>query len=212
MSLRPRRVSCPLLAFAAILVLASAARAQTVSASRCAAAKTRCVAGKTHVCGVAGVRGLFSCYERAFSRSKPLDPECVTLTVTEIRECFRQAEKRSDCLTTGDADPMQGRITALVEAVVQDLHPAYPALVTDRCLVRQLKTVGEAVAAKLGCFDDAFKQTPVPACLALPQNTLAYAWTKLGDTRDCAMLPDSVAIEGLADDFVADVIVALDPQ
>ena len=117
-----------------------------------------------------------------------------------------------DFATIGDADAMQAKIMTFVDDVVQQLHPAYPALVTDRCLVKKLHTVGDATAAKLGCFDEAFKLTPIPNCLALPQNTLTYTWNKLEDTLYCSMVEDSTNLEAMTDDFVADIIASLDPQ
>jgi hypothetical protein len=197
-----------------LLAVGPVAEAQTVTVNRCAGTKTRCVMGKTHVCGVAGVRGVLKCYQRADLRTSPVDPECLSLAVSELRDCFRDAERRlGDCLTWGDSATVQAKIDAFARDVVRDLDPN-PKPNSNPCTVGKMKAVAEATAAKLGCFEDAFKRPPGtvdPACLAAPSSHLAYVWSRVEDNGGCLTTADLVLLEAKVDAFVADMIAALDP-
>ncbi len=215
MTLRKIKDGCSVVALTAVLLAVGLeAQAQTVTPNRCAGAKTRCVMGKTHVCGVAGVRGVLKCFQRADILASPVDPECLSLTVSEIRECFRDAERRiGGCLTVGDAASVQAKIDAFARDVVRDLDPN-PKPNSNRCTVGKMKAVAEATAAKLSCFDEAFKRASgrvEPSCLAEPSSHLAYIWSRVEDNGGCLTTADLAALEDKIDVFVADMVVTLDP-
>ena len=213
MTLPPTKITWTVAALAALLAFGSSAGAQTVTASRCAAAKARCVMGKTHRCGVVGVRGQLKCHQNADIRSSPVDPECLKLAVDELRECFWYAEQRGDCLTTSDPAPHQAAIDAFVADVVGDLNPGYPTLITNRCLVGKLEAVGEGVFDKLDCFKEAFRLGgPVDQlCLLEAEGRFAYKFTKLENNGDCLTTGDMAALMDKIDAFVATTVAALDP-
>jgi hypothetical protein len=212
---RSRRTFGSCLVLSAILLLTATAEAtaQTVTVNRCAGAKTRCVMGKTHVCGVAGVRGMLKCYQTAESRSSPVDPECVLLAVNEIRDCFLAAERRlGGCLTVGDADAIQAKIHAFTLDIVQTVDPTHPRPNSNRCAEKKMGAVAEATADKLGCFDEAFKTNGVvsSACLAAPFDHLRYLLGRIETNGGCFSVGERPVLEDKIDAFVADIVVDLD--
>jgi hypothetical protein len=205
---------CLMVSAVLLMTFGSEAMAQTVTVNRCAGAKTRCVMGKTHVCGVAGVRGMLKCYQTAESRSSPVDPECILLAVNEIRECFLVAERRlGGCLTIGDADAIQAKIQAFTLDVVQTVDPTHPRPNSSRCAEKKMGAVAEATADTLGCFEEAFKTNGVVsrACLAVPFGHLEYLWGRIESNGGCPSLGDVQLLEDKIDSFVADIVVDIDP-
>ena len=197
-----------------LLTVAASADAQTVTPNRCAGAKTRCVMGKTHVCGVAGVRGMLKCNQTANSRSSPVDPECVLLAVNEMRDCFRDAEKRlGPCLTVGDTATVQAKINAFTVDIVSDLDPLYPRPNSNKCTQAKLKAVADAAADTLQCFDDAFKEAGhvSAACLGDAPDRLAYLWDRIESNGGCLTIGDLGPVQAKIDAFVADLVASLDP-
>ena len=190
------------------------ASAQTVTVNRCAGAKARCVMGKTHVCGVAGVRGMLKCYQTAEARSSPVDPECILLAVNELRECFLMAERRLfPCLTVGDADAIQAKIHAFTLDVVQTVDPTHPRPNSNRCAEKKMGAAAEATADKLACFDEAFKTNGVvsQSCLATAFDHMEYLWGRIESNGGCPVFGEAPVVEDKIDSFVADIIVDLDP-
>jgi hypothetical protein len=201
-------------ALAALLAFGTSAGAQTVTPSRCAGRKTRCVAGRIHVCGPAGVRGRLKCHQRADLKSLPVDPACLQLAVDEMQGCFRNAERRKDCgLKIGDRTAHQDRIDAFVEEIVKDLDPQYPATITNLCLVGKLNALASAAGDKLTCFAVAFQSegTVDQFRLRRAKERLAQRWTKLEAHGDCLTTGDLAALEAKIDQFVQDTVAALDP-
>ena len=197
-----------------LLGFGSSAEALTVTPNRCAGAKTRCVMGKTHVCGVAGVRGMLKCYQTANARSSPVDPECILLAVNELRDCFRDTERRlPPCLTNGDVAAIQAKINAFTIDIVNDLDPLYPRPNSNKCTQAKMKTVADAAADTLECFENAFqKDGRVSAsCLAEPPAHASYLWDRIEANGGCLTLGDLGPIQVKIDDFVADIISSLDP-
>lgn len=215
MTILPNRAGWMLVALFAIGGVGSPAGAETVTVSRCAAAKVRCVMGYTHVCGVAGVLGQFKCYQNATIRSRFVDQVCVNRTFDKITDCFRDAERRfDDCLTTSDVVAVQEKIVAFVTEAVQLVTPGFPYPIANRCAAGKQQTVAEATAAKLGCYEDAFRRDPGtvdPSCYARPETHYAYQFAKLEGNGGCLTSGDNDALEAKLDAFVADMIVALDP-
>lgn len=214
MMILPSKLLRTSVALAAACVLSgSPASAQTVTASRCVAAKIRCVMGYTHVCGVAGVLGLFKCHQTATLRSRFVDPVCVNRTEDEIIECFHAAERRNVCLTTGDVGAIQAKIEAFVVDAVADVTPGFPYPITNKCAAGKQQAVAEATATKLECFEEAFRSGGIvdPACFARPESRFAYIWAKLESNGGCLTEGDSAALEVKLDAFVADIVVALEP-
>jgi hypothetical protein len=199
----------------AAVAVASSAEAQTVTVSRCAAAKVRCVMGYTHVCGVAGVLGLFKCHQRATIRQRFVDQVCVNRTTDKITDCFRDAERNwDDCLTTGDVVTIQDKIEAFVTDAVEDMTPGFPYPISNTCVAGKEQSVAEASADKLGCFEDAFRRAPGvvdPTCFDKPEAKYAYAWSKLEGNGGCLTEGDDGMLQDKLDAFVADIIAALDP-
>ncbi len=214
MTLLPRKVSWTLVVVAAV-GLASAAEAQTVTVSRCAAAKVRCIMGYTHVCGVAGVLGVFKCHQNATIRQHFLDQVCVNRTTDKITDCFRDAERNNnDCLTIGDVVTIQDKIEAFVTDAVEEMDPSFPYPISNTCVAGKEKAVAEATADKLGCFEDAFRRSPGtidPNCFDKPEAKYAYIWDKLEGNGGCLTQDDDGPLQDKLDAFVADVIAALDP-
>jgi hypothetical protein len=203
-----------LVALAALVTLGSHASAQTVTVNRCAAAKVRCVMGYTHVCGVAGVLGLFKCHQKATTKSRFVDQVCVNRTVDKITDCFRDAERNNDvCLTTNDVVAIQSKIEAFVTDAVEEITPGFPFPLTNLCAAGKQKSVAEATAAKLECFEDAFRRggTVDPACFSKPEAQFTYAWAKLESNGGCLTEGDDAALEVKLDAFIADIVTALDP-
>jgi hypothetical protein len=214
MTLLPRKVSWTLVVLAAV-GFASVAEAQTVTVSRCAAAKVRCIMGYTHVCGVAGVLGVFKCHQNATIRQRFLNQVCVNRTTDKITDCFQDAERNyGDCLTVGDVVTIQDKIEAFVTDAVQDMDPGFPYPISNTCVAGKEKAVAEATADKLACFEDAFRRTPGtvdPNCFNKPEARYTYIWDKLEANGGCLTQDDDGPLQDKLDAFVADVISALDP-
>lgn len=196
------------------LTIASSAQAQTVTVDRCAAAKMRCVMGYTHVCGVAGVLGLFKCHQTATLKGRFVDQVCMTRTVDEIVECFRNAERRNFCRTTGDVLAIQSQIEAFVTDAVRDVTPGFPYPIVNRCAAGKQQTIAEATAGKLGCFEDAARREPGlvdTTCFTKAEGAYDSSWAKLENNGGCLTQGDSGPLEAKLEAFVADMVEALDP-
>jgi hypothetical protein len=202
-----------LAALAAFVAVASPAAAQTVTANRCAAAKVRCVMGYTHVCGVQGVLGLFKCHQTATTKQRFVDQVCVNRTFDKITDCFRDAERRGDCLTSGDVGAVQDQIAAFVLDAVDDVTPGFPYPIANTCAAGKQKTIAEATSEKLECFEDAFRRSGVVEdhCFAKPEAQYEYAWAKLEGNGGCLTQGDDAALADKIDAFIAQMISSLDP-
>ncbi len=203
-----------ILAICALVAIASAADAQTVTVNRCAATKVRCVMGYTHVCGVQGVLGLFKCHQTATLKSRFIDQVCANRCEDKMLECFRDAERLGGCLTTGDVGPIQAKVEAFVTDAVSDLIPGFPFPVTNTCAANKQKAVAEATAAKLECFEDPMRRFPgvvAPNCLVGADAKFTYAWDKIEGNGGCLTTGDDAALRAKLDAFVADVIADLNP-
>jgi hypothetical protein len=195
------------------VALGAPVEAQTVTVDRCAGAKMRCVMGYTHICGVAGVEGQLKCYQTATLRGRFVDPVCINRTVDEILECFRAAERRNVCRTLGDVFILNAKIEAFVLDVLDDVTPGFPYPTVNKCAANKQKEIAEATSAKLGCFEEAFRREPgivSTACLAQAQAQFEYAWGRLGANLGCST-GDVAALTTKMNDFVADMVVDLDP-
>ena len=214
MTVRQSSISWSVLVFIAVVGLAASAGAQTVTVNDCAAGKTRCIMGRTHVCGVVGVKGVLACHERADSRSRPVDPECLNRTTSKLNDCFLDLERKGGCLTTGDVASIGDRIEAFVLDAVQQVDPSHPALVTNRCSVGKMKAVGDATAARLECFMDAFRgdATIDPSCFERPLARFAYVWSKLEANGGCPTVGDIEVLDEKIDEFIAAIVADLDPS
>jgi hypothetical protein len=214
MKVRESAIWLSVLVVGVMLVGAGSAAAQMVAVNKCAAAKTRCIMGRTHVCGVVGVKGMLVCHQRADSRSRPVDPECLNRAVSELNDCFMGLDRKEGCLTTGDAASIQARIEDFTLDVVQQLDPNHPALVTNKCSVGKMKAVGDATAARLECFMDAFRGDAIidPSCIEKPLAHFAAIWSKLEDNGGCLTVGDIALLDAKIDDFVAQIIADLDPD
>jgi len=214
MTILQNRAGVMLVALLAVAAVGSTAHAESVTVNRCAAAKVRCVMGYTHVCGVAGVLGQFKCHQNATIKSRFVDQVCVNRTFDKITECFRDAERKfNDCLTLNDVVAVQDKIEAFVTDAVQLVTPGFPYPIANRCAARKQQTVAEATAAKLSCYEDAFRREPGtvdPACYAKPETHYAYQFAKLEGNGGCLTSGDNAALEAKLDAFVADMIVTLD--
>jgi hypothetical protein len=215
MTILPNRTGVLAVAMLALIAVAAPVRAESVTVSRCAAAKVRCVMGYTHVCGVAGVLGQFKCYQNATIRSRFVDQVCVNRTFDKITDCFRDAERRyDDCLTVNDVVAVQDKIEAFVTDAVQLMTPGFPYPQTNRCAAGKQQTVAEATAAKLGCYEDAFRRDPGlvdPACYDKPEAQYDYQFAKLEGNGGCLTSGDNDALELKLDTFVGEMIDMLDP-
>ena len=198
---------------ACTLVLGSSAEAQTVTVDRCAGAKMRCVMGYTHICGVSGVEGQLKCYENATLKGRFVDLVCILRTVDEIHECFWNAERRNVCRTLGDVSAVQAKIEAFVLDVVDDVTPGFPHPMINKCAAAKQKEIADATSAKLECFEEAFRRDPgvvAPGCLDQVQAQFLYAWNRLALNSGCST-GDEAALTVKIDEFVADMVVQLDP-
>jgi hypothetical protein len=214
MKLLPPQLVAALTAFAAVVVIGASAEAQTVTVNRCAAAKIRCVMGYTHVCGVAGVLGLFKCHQNATTRARFIDQVCVNRTTDKITDCFRDAERQGDCLTTGDVVGIQEKIEDFVLDAVNEINPVFPYPISNACVTGKEKGVAEATAAKLECFEDAFRRAPGvvdESCFAKPEAKFSYRWAKLEDNGGCLTSDDDGLLQEKLDAFVADIVASLNP-
>jgi hypothetical protein len=214
MNASQRTIRIGIVMLLALIAAPSGSHAQTVSVNRCAAAKTRCIMGRTHVCGVVGVKGMLVCHQRADLRARPVDPECLNRAVSELNDCFIDLDRRGECLTTGDAGSIQARIEAFTLDVVTQLDPTHPALVTNRCAVGKMKAVGDATAARLECFMDAFRGDASidPSCFERPLARFAYVWSKLEDNGGCLTVGDIALIDAKIDEFITQIVADLDPN
>ena len=214
MKVRRSMIRVSTLVLVGMLTAAGTVDAQMmVEINKCAAGKTRCIMGRTHVCGVVGVKGMLVCHQRADSRSRPVDPECLNRTFSELNECFTGLERREDCLTTGDVGSIQARIEAFTIDVVTQLDPNHPALTSNRCSVGKMKAVGDETAARLECFMEAFRGDADidPSCFERPLGRFAAVWSKLEDNGGCITVGDIGILDSKIDDFVALIIADLDP-
>jgi len=204
-----------LLAVSMVVAVGSLAEAQTVTVNRCAAAKVRCVIGYTHVCGVQGVLGGFKCHQNATLRGRFVDQVCVNRTVDKLTECFRDAERRGDCLTTDDVVAVQDKIAAFVLDAVRDVTPGYPYPFVNNCAAGKQKAIAELTADQLECFEDAMRRDPgvvAENCFARPASQYAYIWDRLEGNGGCLTMDDDAAIAEKVGAFIAEIVTMLDPE
>ena len=102
-----------------VLLLVAAPASADASPSPCTAAKLKCVGKKS--------KALLACHARAVAHGTAVDDRCVAAAQQRFQDpvtgCFASAERRSACLTTGDALAVEATVDAQVVAVVAALVP-----------------------------------------------------------------------------------------
>lgn len=187
----------------ASIMLTVGACPASAAASKCTAAKLKCVGKKE--CG------LLACHAKAETKGVPVDPACLAKPPASFSSCFAKAEAKPPCNTNGDEAVMEAKTDAFVLDVVTELDPAYPAPVQNKCSAAKKKCACKKANAKLACYSKAVAKglTVDPACLAKAEAAFSKCFLKAESKPPCLTTGDTAAMEAKIDAYVADVATEL---
>ena len=128
---------------------------------------------------------------------------------------FARVERVWSCLTTGDQRALDATIADYAAALdAQVANPGTP----NRCDASKLACVGRYVVGTTGCWTAAATRTGVvdDACLTryaarLSDGARGCLDKAAAPGHACSVVGDAAALRGVADQFVADALCALDP-
>ncbi len=213
-------------ATAAVLLLAATADAQTLN--KCSSKKKLCVAKK--------MACLLKCHAKAEKTGLPVDANCTQKCMTKFdggvtpaKGCFEKLEDKNPplsataCLTFDDTAALEAKIDAFVLDVVQEVDPAFPAPVLNKCSSGKKKCVSKKTKALLKCHAKAEKKGLVvdPVCIQKAHDKFdggadptKGCFEKLENKvpNDCVTFDDTAAAEAKVDAFVFDVVSEVDPN
>src|SRR5262249_7023882 len=214
-------------------IVASLVGALTLMAHAPASAQqAKCLAGKT-ACMAKKAAGLLKCETLAETPGKPADPnanECVTKAETKFdggpqpaKGCFEKLESKdpNDCLTVDDTAAAETAVDACVAAIVTAIDP--PPLDQTKCGAGKKKCASKYLAARLKCRKLA--QTPgkpadpnTKGCVdkavakytgGLEPTKGCFAKLEAKNPNDCQSTTNSLAVQGLAENCVADLVAVV---
>jgi hypothetical protein len=128
---------------------------------------------------------------------------------------FARLERTGPCLTTDDQRAVDTTLTEYAAALdAQMANPGMP----NRCDAAKLACVGRYVVGITGCYANAAAKSGSvdPACLAKSGARLSDGAHGCLDKAEapgsaCSVTDDVTALQGVADQFVADTLCVLDP-
>ncbi len=211
-----------LMGAAAAIAVVAVPRSDAQTLSLCSSKKKDCVAKKT-TC-------LLKCHTKAEQTGLAVDPGCTQKCMDKFdggddpaKGCFARLEARDDnCLTFGDTTALEAKVDAFVLDVVQELDPAFPTPVRNKCSAGKKKCVSDKTKALLKCHAKAERKGVVldPVCIQKAENKFdggskpsAGCFEKRETKNDgpCPTFDDTAAFEAKVDAFVSDVVAELDP-
>lgn len=195
------------------MVVAFGATADAAPISKCNAAKKKCI-GKY-------VAAALGCHAKAEGKGVAVDPACISKAAAKItgggKGCFdkNDAKVGNDCSATGNAAQQLAEADALIDAVVTDVDPAYPAPTLTKCGAARKKCVGKKAAGLMGCAAKANKDGIGDAACA-PKIEDKFGGAKGCDVNalikgtDCLGTTTTAALEARVDDWSDTVDFSLD--
>jgi hypothetical protein len=196
------------------------------------AQQAKCLAGKT-TCMTKKAAGLLKCETLAETPGKPADPnakDCVAKVrdkfdggLEPAKGCFEKFEAKdpNDCLTFDDTAAAETAVDACVAAIVAAIDP--PPLDQTKCGAGKKKCASKYLAALLKCRKVA--QTPgkptdpnTKGCVdkavtkytgGLESTKGCFAKLQAKDPNDCQSTTDSLTVQGLTEDCVADLVAVV---
>ena len=196
------------------------------------AQQAKCLAGKT-ACMAKKAAGVLKCEALAETPGKPVDPnakDCVTKAETKFdggaqpaKGCFEKLESKdpNDCLTVDDTVAAETAVDACVASLVAAIDP--PPRDQTKCGASKKKCASKYLAALLkcrtlaqtpgkptdpntkGCVDKAVAKytgglNPAKGC---------FAKLEAKDPNDCQSTTNSLTVQGLAENCVADLVAVV---
>ena len=166
--------------------------------AKCAGAKIKAV-GKKASC-------LFALDSKVADKGVAADPAKVQKCKDAFAEAFDKLESKGNCITSGDANPLEAAVDGFRTDVVAELNPSGPPS-SNKCQAGKIKAAAtktscllglKAKAAATGNILEPLDPVKVAKCL----EKYATAFSKLEDKGGCATSGDAAAIEGKIDAFV----------
>jgi hypothetical protein len=186
-----------------LLVLALA----TGLGARSAAAASRC-AGAKLTAGGSGAACRIALEAKEAKRGIAPDPAKLTRCADKLAGAFEKAERKPDCLTTGDVAALGTRI----DAFVGDLDLALSVGTPSACQAKKLGAAAQGASCLLRrkSKEAAKDAAPNPEKEAACRAKLAAAFAR-AERKACGTTADAAAIQAVVDAFVADLDEALTP-
>ena len=194
--------------------------------------QAKCLAGKT-ACMAKKAAGVLKCEALAETPGKPVDPnakDCVTKAETKFdggaqpaKGCFEKLESKdpNDCLTVDDTVAAETAVDACVASLVAAIDP--PPRDQTKCGAGKKKCASKYLAALLKCRKLA--QTPgkpgdpnTKGCVdkavakytgGLEPTKGCFAKLEAKDPNDCQSTTNSLTVQGLAENCVADLVAVV---
>jgi len=198
------------------------------------AQQAKCLAGKT-ACMAKKAAGLLKCEALAETPGSPADPnakDCVTKVRTKFdgglvpaKGCFEKLESKvpNDCPTVDNTGAAETAVETCVAALVAAIDPNAPPITQTKCGAGKKKCASKYLAGLLkcrklaqtpgkpadpntkGCVDKAVAKytgglNPVKGC---------FAKLEAKDPNDCQSTTNSLTVQGLAENCVADLVAVV---
>jgi hypothetical protein len=190
-----------------VLCLSLAAIAFAVFAVRPAAAQNRCAGYKIKTAGKIA-RCLLK-EEASAALDGSIDQDAVDLCHAKLQTAFTKAEFKPPCLTTGDADAIDAKISAAVDDVSGALAPGAPD--EKKCQSLKIKASGAKAKCLLTVEARAVAKglSPDPLREMKCRNKFAVVFADTEAQHHCTTTGDAGDVEATIDAFVDDVVTEL---
>jgi hypothetical protein len=187
-----------------VLCLSLAAVAFVVFAVRPAAAQNRCSGYKIKYAGKIARCLLKEEAKAALDGS--IDQDAVDLCHAKLQVAFTKAEFKPPCLTTGDANAIDAKISAAVDDVSGALAPG--AADEKKCQSLKIKASGAKSNCLLAVEGKAVAKglSPDPLRLMKCRTKFATVFSNTEAQHHCTTTGDAAAVEATVDAFVDDVV------
>jgi hypothetical protein len=197
--MRPMLVAC----------LSLAAVTLSVLAARPAVAQNRCAGYKIKTAGKAA-RCLLKQEARA-ALDGSIDNDAVALCHAKLQGAFFKAEAKGECITVGDVEAIDDKISAFVSDMSGQLAPGAPD--EKKCQSLKLKATGAKAKCLLNVEGRAEAKglPPDPLRLMRCRDKFALVFADIEAQHHCTTTGDAADIEDAVDAFVDDVVTELTP-
>jgi len=190
-----------------VVFLSLAALALVVFAVRPAAAQNKCSGYKIKYAGKVARCLLKEEAKAALDGS--IDQDAVDLCHAKLQAAFTKAEFKPPCLTTGDANAIDAKISAMVDDVSDALAPGAPD--EKKCQSLKIKASGAKSNCLLAVEGRAVAKglSPDPLRSMKCRTKFAKLFSDVEAQHHCTTTGDAASVEATIDAFVDDVVTEL---
>jgi len=190
-----------------VVFLSLAALALVVFAVRPAAAQNKCSGYKIKYAGKVARCLLKEEAKAALDGS--IDQDAVDLCHAKLQAAFTKAEFKPPCLTTGDANAIDAKISAMVDDVSDALAPGAPD--EKKCQSLKIKASGAKSNCLLAVEGRAVAKglSPDPLRSMKCRTKFAKLFSDGEAQHHCTTTGDAASVEATIDAFVDDVVTEL---